>query len=104
MSSSSVTKQSGKDISQPAKGGCLEAREQNASASANVCLCSLTSAFSRKSRKLTMAQAGLNLNIFGALSGAFSSKSKKQTEADGSSLEYGEENAHVKGESGPARS
>lgn len=43
-------------------------------------------------------QAGLNLNIFGALSGAFSSKSNKTTETDGSSVENREENASVSGE------
>ena len=36
-------------------------------------------------------QAGLNLNVFGALSGAFSSKSKKEMEPDGSSIETREE-------------
>ena len=42
-------------------------------------------------------QAGLNLNIFGAVAGAFSGKSKKETAADGSSVEQREEQAHVKG-------
>ena len=61
------------------------------------------------------AQAGLNLNVFGALSGAFSSKSKKQTHQnpDGSShsvedreelgrangVAQGQGQAFVKGES-----
>jgi hypothetical protein len=46
---------------------------------------------------LTTGQAGLNLNIFGALSGAFSSKSRKDTQPDGSSVEHREEQAHLKG-------
>lgn len=44
-------------------------------------------------------QAGLNLNIFGALSGVFSGKSKKETAADGSSVEHRDDKAAVKGES-----
>ncbi|KAG8628760.1 hypothetical protein KVT40_002625 [Elsinoe batatas] len=43
------------------------------------------------------ASAGLNLNLFAAVSGMFSSKSSKQTAADGSSIEHREENARVKG-------
>lgn len=43
------------------------------------------------------AQAGLNLNVFGALSGVFSSKSKKETEADGSTTETREENLAASG-------
>lgn len=43
-------------------------------------------------------QAGLNLNIFGAIAGAFSGKSNKKTEADGSSVEEREERAAVQGE------
>ena len=42
-------------------------------------------------------QAGLNLNVFGAVSGMFSSKSKKDTAADGSSVEHRDERAAVKG-------
>jgi len=42
-------------------------------------------------------QAGLNLNVVGALSGAFSGKSDKKTEKDGSSVEHKEEQTHVKG-------
>ncbi|KAK5136779.1 hypothetical protein LTR08_002075 [Meristemomyces frigidus] len=41
--------------------------------------------------------AGLNLNLVGAVSGMFSSKSDKKTEADGSSTEHRSEQAHVKG-------
>ncbi|PSK54836.1 hypothetical protein B9Z65_3925 [Elsinoe australis] len=43
------------------------------------------------------ASAGLNLNIFGAISGVFSSKSRKDTAADGSSVEHREEQGRVKG-------
>lgn len=42
-------------------------------------------------------QAGLNLNVFGALSGAFSSKSSKTTEEDGSYTEEREQQSHAKG-------
>lgn len=44
-------------------------------------------------------QAGLNLNIFGALSGVFSGKSKTETAKDGSSVEHRDDKAAVKGES-----
>ena len=44
-------------------------------------------------------QAGLNLNLAAAVSGLFSSKSKKTTNADGSSVEEKEEQAAGKGES-----
>jgi len=42
-------------------------------------------------------QAGLNLNLAGAVSGLFSSKSKKTTNPDGSSVEEREENDAAKG-------
>ena len=42
-------------------------------------------------------QAGLNLNLAGAVSGLFSSKSMKTTNPDGSSVEEREENAAAKG-------
>jgi len=42
-------------------------------------------------------KAGLNLNVFGALSGVFSGSSKKETAADGSSVEYRDDKAAVKG-------
>lgn len=53
----------------------------------------------RKSRRasLTTCQAGLNLNIFGAISGAFSGKSKKQQQKDGTTTEDREEHAHIRG-------
>ena len=44
-------------------------------------------------------QAGLNLNIFGALSGVFSGKSKTETAADGSSVEHRDDKAAMKGKS-----
>ncbi|KAL1306048.1 hypothetical protein AAFC00_004174 [Neodothiora populina] len=43
------------------------------------------------------ASAGLNLNIFGAISGAFSGKSSKQQENDGSSIEREEKTSHISG-------
>lgn len=42
-------------------------------------------------------KAGLNLNIFGAVAGVFSGKSKKETAADGSSVEHRDDKAAVKG-------
>lgn len=39
----------------------------------------------------------MNLNVFGALSGAFSSKSSKKTEDDGSTVEHREEELRAKG-------
>ncbi|KAK1053668.1 hypothetical protein LTR74_016174 [Friedmanniomyces endolithicus] len=42
------------------------------------------------------ASAGINLNVFGALAGAFSGKSTKETAADGSSVEYREDEGRVK--------
>ena len=39
----------------------------------------------------------MNLNVFGALAGAFSSNSSKETAEDGSSLETEEKHAGVKG-------
>jgi hypothetical protein len=55
------------------------------------------------SNTLTAPQAGLNLNLLGALSGAFGSKSKKTTSnaADGSSLST-EERAECAQASGQA--
>ena len=50
---------------------------------------------------LLLLQAGLNLNIFGALAGALSSKSSKETAEDGSTLETEEKRAGVKGQSFP---
>ena len=44
-----------------------------------------------------LPQAGINLNIFGAVAGAFSGKSNKETAPDGSSTESREEHADVKG-------
>lgn len=42
-------------------------------------------------------KAGLNLNIFGAVAGVFSGKSKKETAADGSSVEHRDDKAAMKG-------
>lgn len=47
-------------------------------------------------------QAGLNLNIFGAVAGVFSGKSKKETAADGSSVEHRDDKAAIKGWFPPA--
>ncbi|KAK8217508.1 hypothetical protein M8818_001266 [Zalaria obscura] len=80
MSSSAVTQknqgQVAKQQHEPKQAAAYESKE--ASASAN-------------------ASAGLNLNIFGAISGAFSGKSKKQQQPDGSSVENREERSHVQG-------
>ena len=43
-------------------------------------------------------QAGLNLNIFGAVAGAFSNKSSKKTEEDSSSVETKEDQAKIMGQ------
>ncbi|KXL48967.1 hypothetical protein M433DRAFT_487016 [Acidomyces richmondensis BFW] len=76
MSSTAVTKKGQQDVSSTGQQPMMESREQSASASAS---------------------AGLNLNIFGAVAGAFSSKSKKESNPDGSSIEYREEKARAKG-------
>ncbi|KAK5124880.1 hypothetical protein LTR85_001070 [Meristemomyces frigidus] len=76
MSSAAVTKKPTDAMSQATQQGSLEAREQSAKANAS---------------------AGLNLNLVGAVSGMFSSKSKKETEADGSSFEERSQQAGVKG-------
>lgn len=39
----------------------------------------------------------LNLNLFGAISGAFSGKSKKEKQADGSEVEHRQDNSAIKG-------
>lgn len=93
MSSSSVAKQQGQQVSQPEREARLESKESSASANASVglsmtVLVTLSDSFS---------QAGLNLNVFGALSGVFSGKSNKDVEADGSSTEQKEEQSHLKG-------
>ncbi|EMC99438.1 hypothetical protein BAUCODRAFT_144865 [Baudoinia panamericana UAMH 10762] len=78
-SSSAMTKKGGSqevDKSSPPQQSATEVQEHSAKADAS---------------------AGLNLNIFGALSGAFGSKSEKETAADGSSVEQREERAKVKG-------
>ncbi|KAK3115314.1 hypothetical protein LTR53_005441, partial [Teratosphaeriaceae sp. CCFEE 6253] len=76
MSSSAVSKQSSQALAQPSQPGSVtEVKEHSASGSAS---------------------AGLNLNVFGAVAGAFSGKSKKDTAADGSSVEHREEEGRVK--------
>ncbi|KAK0337940.1 hypothetical protein LTR91_011780 [Friedmanniomyces endolithicus] len=77
-SSSAMSKHSpSQDLSQLSPGdSTLEAKEHSASGSAS---------------------AGINLNVFGALAGAFSGKSTKETAADGSSVEYREDEGRVKG-------
>jgi len=44
-------------------------------------------------------QAGLNLNLVGAVSGLFLSKSSKETGTDGQVIERKDEQAAIKGES-----
>ncbi|TKA83050.1 hypothetical protein B0A55_00839 [Friedmanniomyces simplex] len=78
-SSAAISKQqpSHQEVSLPGQGeSTMEAKEHSASASAS---------------------AGLNLNVFGALAGAFTGKSKKETAADGSAVEHREEEGRVKG-------
>ncbi|GAB7363370.1 hypothetical protein MBLNU230_g3650t1 [Neophaeotheca triangularis] len=41
--------------------------------------------------------AGINLNIFGAVAGAFSGKSSKETQEDGSEVKHSEKKAGVRG-------
>ncbi|KAI7373026.1 hypothetical protein KC336_g20505 [Hortaea werneckii] len=76
MSSSAVAKKPGEQVAQPAAGKSMEASEQSASASAS---------------------AGLNLNLVGAVTGMLSSKSKKEEQPDGSSVEHKDEQGHIKG-------
>ena len=42
-------------------------------------------------------QAGINLNLFGAIAGAFSGLETKETDAEGKSTEYREGRGHVQG-------
>ncbi|RMY89302.1 hypothetical protein D0864_06459 [Hortaea werneckii] len=76
MSSSAVTKKPEEQVAQPAAGQSMQASEQSASASAS---------------------AGLNLNLVGAVTGLFSSKSMKEEQPGGSSVEHKDEQAHIKG-------
>ncbi|KAM0699334.1 hypothetical protein Q7P36_001381 [Cladosporium allicinum] len=75
MSSSTVSKKPAQDAA-PTRSGMVDSREETTKASAS---------------------AGLNLNLFAALSGVFSGSSKKETAADGSSVEHRNDNAGVKG-------
>ncbi|KAI5246029.1 hypothetical protein E4T42_06527 [Aureobasidium subglaciale] len=78
MSSSEVTRKStkGQEVASKQPQYAREEKEQSASASAS---------------------AGLNLNLFGAISGAFSGKSKKEKQADGSEVEHRQDNSAIKG-------
>ncbi|KAI5208313.1 hypothetical protein AUEXF2481DRAFT_6227 [Aureobasidium subglaciale EXF-2481] len=78
MSSSEVTRKStkGQEVTSKQPQYAREEKEQSASASAS---------------------AGLNLNLFGAISGAFSGKSKKEKQADGSEVEHRQDNSAIKG-------
>ncbi|KAK0362294.1 hypothetical protein LTR94_020033 [Friedmanniomyces endolithicus] len=96
-SSSAVTKPSPQQqVSQLSPGdSTLEAKEHSASGSASV-----PEEWQRRKVQLIAHpyyQAGINLNVFGALAGAFSGKSTKETAADGSSVEYREDEGRVKG-------
>ncbi|KAL1584144.1 hypothetical protein WHR41_07247 [Cladosporium halotolerans] len=75
MSSNAVSKKADQQVA-PSRTGQVETHEESAKASAS---------------------AGLNLNIFGALSGVFSGKSTKETAADGSSVEHRDDKAAMKG-------
>ncbi|KAH0170827.1 hypothetical protein KCU67_g2457, partial [Aureobasidium melanogenum] len=79
MTSSEVTQRStqgGQQVAANQPQYAREEKEQSASASAS---------------------AGLNLNLFGAVSGAFSGKSKKEKQADGSEIEHRKDNSAIKG-------
>lgn len=73
----------------------VDSREHSTKASASV----RSRKYPRSQPRLTdfSQKAGLNLNIFGAVAGAFSGKSKKETAADGSSVEHRDDKAAVKG-------
>jgi cytochrome c oxidase assembly protein subunit 15 len=98
MSSSAVTKQQPKEVARREDDSdVIEETETSSKASASV-RDTLSSKCARQSRTdVNCPQAGLNLNIFGAIAGAFSSKSSKQIEDDGSSKEVREENLAAKG-------
>ncbi|KAM0707609.1 hypothetical protein Q7P35_004254 [Cladosporium inversicolor] len=76
MPSSAVSKKSSDEVAPSARSGTIDSREHTTKASAS---------------------AGLNLNIFGAVAGVFSGKSKKETAADGSSVEHRDDKAAIKG-------
>ncbi|KAF2239670.1 hypothetical protein EV356DRAFT_499866 [Viridothelium virens] len=74
---SEVTKSGGQQITKPAQQAPnVEQSEQTASAS---------------------AKAGVNLNLFAAVSGIFGSKTQKETKPDGSSTENTQSAGRVKG-------
>jgi len=73
-----------------------EEKEQSASASASAGVCLPLHLTPYVSPTLT-ASSQLNLNLFGAISGAFSGKSKKEKQADGSEVEHRQDNSAIKG-------
>jgi hypothetical protein len=88
----------------------VDSREHSTKASASVSLPSLAQtikhqisspahSFQDKYTDLpcSLPQAGLNLNVLGAVSGVFSGKSKKEIAKDGSSTEWRDDKAAVDG-------
>ncbi|KAI9666086.1 MAG: hypothetical protein M1821_004021 [Bathelium mastoideum] len=74
---SQVTKSGTQQVAKPTEEGpSIERSEQTASAN---------------------AKAGVNLNIFAAVSGIFGSKTQKETNPDGSSTEHTQSAGHMKG-------
>lgn len=95
MSSSTVTKPPSKDVSRPVDDSVVvEEQESSSKASASVYFThtALSDAVAN-----TLCQAGLNLNVFGAVAGMFSSKSSKSAGADGSTVETREDQSRVQG-------
>ncbi|KAK5166902.1 uncharacterized protein LTR77_007631 [Saxophila tyrrhenica] len=91
MTSSAVTKKPEQDVGSAGNQEVVESKEHQQSASASVRSLHCSQPFQSFEHSAYSQQAGLNLNVFGALSGAFSSKSTKETEADGSSKEVRQE-------------
>jgi hypothetical protein len=99
MSSSTVSKKP-HQAAAPSKGshsGAVDNREHSTKASASVCVHGYPMYDFALLTYRVIPKAGLNLNVFGALSGVFSGNSKKETAADGSSVEYRDDKAAVKG-------
>lgn len=95
---SSAVAKSSNEVAEPAQQqqAVTETKEASASANASVRTFQIHHLILR--RVVTESQqAGINLNIFGAIAGAFSGKSQKETAADGSSTEHREDRAKVKG-------
>ncbi|KAM0723529.1 hypothetical protein Q7P37_000516 [Cladosporium fusiforme] len=91
MPSNEVSKKMAQDVAPPQRTGAVESHEQSAKASASN-PARLIADFGVAKQK-----AGLNLNIFGALSGVFSGKSTKTTGKDGNSVEKRDDKAAMKG-------